>query len=47
MSAAKRKAREGSTGSLTSFTTSHENLRQSKAFVEDEDRDADSIGDVL
>ncbi|CAB4005474.1 Hypothetical predicted protein, partial [Paramuricea clavata] len=42
-SAAKRRAREGSTGSGTSFTTSHENLRQSKAYPDDDDRDVDSL----
>lgn len=46
-SAAKRRAREGSTGSGTSFTTSHENLRQSRAYPDDDDRDVDSLGNIL
>ena len=46
-SAAKRRVREGSTGSGTSFTTSHENVRQSKAYPDDDDRDADSLGNIM
>ena len=45
-SAAKRRVREGSTGSVTSFTTSHENIRQSRAYTDDDDRDVDSLGNI-
>ena len=43
-SATKRRVRESSTGSVTSFTTSHENVRQSRAYPDDDDRDVDSLG---
>ncbi len=45
-SAAKRRVREGSTGSGTSFTTSHENVRQSRAYHDDDDIDVDSLGNI-
>ena len=47
MSAAKKRTREGSTASMTSLTTSHENLRQSRVFSDDEEKDVDSIGNDM
>lgn len=45
-SAAKVRVREGSTGSVTSLTTSHENVRYSKAYPDDDDGDVDSLGNT-
>ena len=47
MSAARKRVIEGSTGSITSFTTSHENVRQSRYIGDEEDRDVNSIGNVF